>query len=60
MKMERLTEINNGYACRIKNCWAEDWMGRYYAEYPRGDICKDCPFMELVNKLAGYEDKEEE
>ena len=55
--MERLTkrEIEELYPCRIKRCYAEDWMKEIYGEYPL-DICENCPFEKYINCLAELED----
>ncbi len=57
--MDRLTRIRDKYECRIaKGCKAEAWMKSIYGRYPE-DVCCNCPFEKIVNKLAEYEDKEE-
>lgn len=58
--MARLTREKDEYSCRIKGgCEAEEWMWWKYGEYP-DDICKGCPFKKIINKLAEYEDKEDQ
>ena len=60
--MERLTRPLDNYPCRIKECYAEDWMMNLYDnEYPPSstEMCDSCPFMAIVNRLAEYEDSEE-
>jgi hypothetical protein len=58
----RMTRKKDNFPCRIAGgCKAEEWMQDHYTEeiYPSKNICYDCPFEELINKLADYEDKEE-
>ena len=60
---ERLTRHKDEFPCRLKgHCSAEEWMldvtDTIYL-YWRKEACDNCPFMEIVNKLAEYEDKEE-
>ena len=57
----RLTKSEKSYIfpCRINGCIAEEWMWDLYGCYPKNDICDECPFMKIINKLAEYEDKEE-
>lgn len=63
--MSRLTGRKRDCECYIgENCPAEDWMlevtGTPFSNWnPKTFICKDCPFMIYINKLAEYEDKEE-
>ena len=58
--MERLTrrEIEEFYPCRIKQCYAEEWMREIYGEYPL-DTCGNCPFEKYINRLAELEDETE-
>lgn len=58
--MARLTKpITGKYTCSCANCdEIEAWI-----ENMGGDIsnmCVNCPIQALANKLAAYEDKEEE
>ena len=58
---KRLTSPRSEFECRHKECEAEDWMFDIYDIYPSRlhvDICSTCPFMNIINKLAEYEDKE--
>lgn len=59
---ERLTRHTDDFLCRLKHCTAEEWMldvtDTIYL-YWRKDVCDNCPFMKIVNKLAEYEDMEE-
>lgn len=56
----RLTREKDEYECRIAGgCPAENWMYALYGEYPT-DCCHNCPFEIFINKLAEFEDKEEE
>lgn len=57
--MARLTRAKDKYPCRIKTCRAESWMEDYYNDYPKESPCQGCPFEEIINKLAEYEDLEE-
>ena len=59
--MKRLTATfrSDLYVCRLKGCMAEEWMWDKYHSYPE-DVCDGCPFMEIVNKLAEYEDENKE
>ena len=63
---KRFTSTEKKYECRIETCYAEDWMSSVMG-FPYADvtdvselICDNCPFIAIVNKLAEYEDKEEE
>ena len=60
---ERLTRKKDNFPCRINHCSAEDWMvevtGINYVNWEDDEACRNCPFMNIVNKLAEYEDKEE-
>lgn len=58
--MERMTRPKDKYECRIAGgCPIEGWM----MECIEGELvrnpCDECPIMPIVNKLAEYEDKEE-
>ena len=59
---ERLTRHADDFLCRLKHCTAEEWMldvtDTIYL-YWRKAACDNCPFIEIVNRLAEYEDKEE-
>lgn len=62
MKKERLTNADNNFLCRAKHCSAEKWMLEVTDTpylYWRREACDNCPFMEIVNRLAEYEDMEE-
>jgi hypothetical protein len=59
--MERMTRPKDKYECRIAGgCPIEGWM----MECIEGELvrnpCDECPIMPIVNKLAEYEDMEEE
>ena len=56
----RLTRKKDEYECRIANCNAEEWMNKLYGDFPPENLCDNCPFESFVNKLAEFEDKEEE
>ena len=57
MFCERLTRHKDNYPCRLKDCYAEDWMNNLYGSYPvTEDCCNACPFMDIVNHLAELED----
>lgn len=56
----RLTREKDEYECRIMVCCAEEWMKKLYGIFPPESLCDNCPFESLVNKLAEFEDKEEE
>ena len=58
---QRLTRKKDNYPCRIKNCYIEDWVLEHIVKGELiGNLCNDCPIEPLVNKLAEYEDREEE
>lgn len=59
--MERLTNSSKKFECRMKHCYAERWMYEIYGEYPSLSkaVCDRCPFIQIVNRLADYEDVEE-
>lgn len=57
--MERLTRPHDNFECRLKDCYAEDWMMNLYDnEYPSSstEMCDSCPFMAIVNRLGLIED----
>ena len=56
--MTRLTKEADT-ECRIGDCPAEDWMYDLYGKYPDDIPCDNCPFIDIINKLAQYEDLEE-
>lgn len=59
--INRLTNPSKEYVCRMKDCDAEEWMHKLYGSYPslnNENPCFRCPFLEIINKLAEYEDKE--
>lgn len=60
---ERLTRHEDEFPCRLRGqCSAEEWMmdvtGVSYVIW-EGEACDTCPFINVVNKLAEYEDMEE-
>lgn len=59
----RLTRPRDSYPCRAKYCQAEDWIvditGVSVIDWKQDYICDSCPFEELINKLAEYEDNAE-
>ena len=59
--MARMTRPKDKYECRIAGgCPIEDWM----MECIEGELvrnpCDECPMMPIINKLAVYEDMEDE
>ena len=59
--MKRFTNESKKYECRIKKCYAEDWMFELYGKYVnKANICETCPFLEAISHLAELEDKENE
>ena len=59
--MKRMTRPKDKYECRIAGgCPIENWM----LECVEGELvrspCVECPIMPIINKLAEYEDLEEE
>lgn len=55
--MTRMTRVKDEFSCRLAGgCVAEDWMKSIYGEYPKEGICDNCPFEEIINRLALYED----
>lgn len=60
--MSRLTREKDKWECRVSDCYAEDWMHSLYGKYPdlNDNICEDCPFVKVINRLAEYEDLVEE
>lgn len=62
--MKRLTRPIDNFPCRLAGpCVAEDWMKNIYNEYPplKGkSICDNCPFETIINRLAEYEDQEDD
>ena len=62
--MDRLTRKKDKYECRISGgCPAEEWieeMVNFSFYHEDVYVCKNCPFMEYINKLAEYEDAAEE
>lgn len=58
MMNERLTSKNKEYECRIGGCEVENWVSSFRND--KIDFCETCPFMKYINKLAEYEDREEE
>ena len=57
--MKRLTRKKDKYECRIDHCPLEDWVMEQIPECT-GLSCDGCPVMKHMNKLAEYEDLEEE
>ena len=60
--MKRLTRVKDKYECRIAGgCPVEDWMYDLYdTPIPMNkNECDKCPFEVYINKLAEYEDKED-
>lgn len=59
---KRLTRKKDRYECRVANgCPIEEWMLEHVRDGRLvGDLCDDCPVMIYINKLADYEDREEE
>lgn len=57
--MERLTRQKDKWECRIAECPMENYIYDLTGECP-DNVCGDCFFEEIVNKLAEYEDLEEE
>lgn len=55
--MERLT-LKNG-ECKMKNCFAEEWMAELFGHYSEKNICNSCPFINVIDELAKYEDEKE-
>ena len=55
--MERLTTSSKKYECRCDKCYLEDWV---YDQTGKYIDCEGCPMMKYVNKLADYEDAEED
>lgn len=56
--MIRLTRPKDNYPCRIAGgCRAELWIAELGGD-PNDIVCTNCPFEEIINKLAEYEDKE--
>lgn len=60
--MVRLTREKDNYECRVANgCPIEEWVLEHVRDGELvGDLCDDCPVMVYINKLAEYEDGEEE
>lgn len=60
--MSRLTRPKDRYECRIAGgCPAEDWICECTNDGELANLpCATCPFEKYINKLAEYEDKEEE
>ena len=61
----RLTREKDEYECRIASCFAEDWIEEItgitiYNWKSDTNVCDNCPFEKYINKLAEFEDKEEE
>ena len=60
--MARLTRKKDQYPCRIAGgCPVEDWLidsGAILDDSTR--LCDNCPIEKYINKLAEYEDKEED
>ena len=56
--MKRMTRQKDEYKCRIANgCPIEDWS---MDQTGYALTCDNCPIMKYINKLAEYEDLEEE
>lgn len=58
--MERVTRRKDKYSCRVYHCPVEDWMYDLYGELKDKDYCESCPVMFYANRLAEYEDKQDE
>ena len=57
--MNRLTRPLDQWPCRLaKACTAEEWFYDHLdlGDSFNGDLCEDCPFMEIINRLGFYED----
>ncbi len=53
------TRPKDKYECRIKDCQMENYLRDVFdIDTDIIDFCEDCPFENIVNKLAMYEDKE--
>lgn len=57
----RYTRKKDEYKCRIADgCSVELWLENHGVDiYDPAELCLDCPFEKIINKLADYEDKEE-
>ena len=54
--MRKYTRVKDEFECRLAGgCPAEDWILDHNGDID--DVCADCPFMEMINELADYEDK---
>lgn len=58
---QRPEEMLPGATCRIKCCHMEEYLENIFEQADKNydsevDICKECPFFEIVNTLAEYED----
>ena len=62
--MVRLTRPKDEWECRLAGpCPAEGWITDNLGaplDMLRESVCDNCPFIEYINKLAEYEDKESE
>lgn len=57
-KMKRFTRPKDNWECRIKDCHMEDYLiNEFDIPTENYNFCENCPFEELVNKLAELEDK---
>lgn len=56
LNFERMTRVKDNWPCRINECMAEEWMRDLYGEYSEESICENCPFEDIVNRLAELED----
>lgn len=58
--MTRLTRAKDSFECRVNICPAETWFLNHYGDYPKDEICDDCPFERYINRLAEIEDMMED
>lgn len=56
LNFERMTRVKDNWPCRINGCLAEEWMKSLYGGYPDETVCDECPFEDIVNRLAELED----
>ena len=59
--MNRLTKVKDKYPCRIKECYAEEWMaeitGINFNKWESDkNLCDNCPFEKYINRLGEVED----
>lgn len=56
--MRYYTTASASYECRMRNCGMENYLRNFGVDVDVVDFCDECPFMDAINKLAEYEERE--